>query len=508
MKAMKINLSLAVLLTFFVAGPLAAQNTTWLSVEGGSILDYTPTGSVDKVFSRNAYNGTGAGVMLWQSLGSGFMLGSGLAWNPIYEGYQVTDQRPGAAGRYLATNYQVPFRMAFRFGFGHSPFFMWFRTGYLLGFMSDSISTSSGSGLISNSRGQVISYNYTTTPLEFTRNHMFEVGLTGGILLGNNWELGLNFLYMGGRTKFSQTALSYTTSSGLSGDANIINRANNLQLTAVLMVPVSNIWVNKDIRVRKKIEHSIYAGKETDQSNSIYFGGTIGSLWRVFNYSNPSITARPSSQRGIFRYANLSTGAYIGYMFSGSLGMDIGGYYQRSTLLVTANYDQDNSVTVKEQAPMFIEIPIRIRYLRNLYKQQLYFTASGGGSALLQFAGPAYLSGSTAFQYTNLAGSVADGTMNYTGNRLSMFGGLFRFSAGMEYRFRIKFPLVVTAELAYGHGFVTLDETEVSTSISEQPAISTVSYSGTGWRIDLGVKIPVKLGQKGKSKCGALPRIR
>jgi len=496
--------SLLALLSTTMVG-INAQDNTWIAPESGAKISFSYIQQGNEVFIANSFYNSGAGIMLWHQLGRGFMFGSGFALDQIYEGYNVSDKRQGAA-RYLGTNYQVPFRFAFRSQFGESPVFLWTRFGSLLCFTGDAITSSGGSGLISDNNGNVISYTYNTTPFEYNLTQKLEAGFTLGVLLGNNWELGLNMIYQGGISKLSQTDITY--SGSLNGDAIIINRGNSLLLTTTLMVPVSNIWINRDFRIRKKIENSIYSGKSTDQSNSIYFGGNIASLWRSFSTTNAALTARPVNNKGIFRYANLSAGGYVGYMLTANFGMDIGGYYQRSNLLLSATYDQENNTAIKEAAPMFLEIPLRLKYLYNLYKQQFFFTASGGASMLLQFAGTAYTSGSAAIQYPNVSGGTDNGTMNYTGNRLSMFGGLLRFSAGLEYRFRIRFPLVVTAEVAYGHGLAPIDQTVVSTSVPEVPEISMITYNGTGWRADLGIKIPVKLGQKGKSKCGSLPRIR
>ena len=51
-------------------------------------------------------------------------------------------------------------------------------------------------------------------------------------------------------------------------------------------------------------------------------------------------------------------------------------------------------------------------------------------------------------------------------------------------------------------GYLDLDQIEITNTIPDTPAVSTLTYTGSGWSVDLGVKIPFKLGG---AQCGALP---
>jgi len=498
-------LCLPLLLPLLHAG---AQNVTWLGLEGGPKWDRTRLDNADPYFNTYNVKGAAAGLSLWQGFGPNFSMGTGFYLAKLYEGFGMTDQRPGSGGQLLASSYQIPFRVEFKKPFPDFPVYLGFRFGAIAGIVNGPVSSLAGNSLLGSSSEEMLNYSYSSTPNDIQMIYYLESGLTGGLKMGNNWELVFSILQHTGLKKISRTTLSYTGTNGITGSADYTSKGTNLQLSAALLVPFSNIWLNRDIRIRSRIENSVYRGKETDQSNSIYFGGEIGSLWKSFLLSNPAITARPVNNRGIFRYANLVTGGYIGYMFTDHWGADLGGYYQKATLFAAASYDQDYSTAAIAPAPFILEFPLRIRYVENIYKQQVFLVFSAGGSLFLQFAGDNYATVSTPFSYTDISGNLQSGTMNITGNRPSMFGGSIRLAAGAEYRIPMKFPLILTTELSYSQGLTLLDQALVTTSIAEVPESSTVSYLGTGWRISTGIKIPIKLGQRGKRKCGALPRIR
>ncbi|MFZ5940243.1 MAG: hypothetical protein ACOYXB_06680 [Bacteroidota bacterium] len=496
------------LLILIVTIPLSGQHRTWLSLEGGPKWDYSQEKNADPVFLNSHYASPSAGIALWQELGRVVSIGTGAYWMPLYEGFRVRDHRPGSAGQPLLNTLQIPLRLAFRYQMEDRPFYLSFQIGYLASIALDTMNLLSGNSQFNTSEQDVVSFSYSSTATYFSLMNNLEAGLKGGFLIGNNWEVSLGMLWHLGLREFNRSGLNYTATNGLTGLASYSSRGSNFQLNAALMIPLSNIWANRDFRIRSKIENSLYRGKDTDQANTLYFGATAGSFWKTFNYTNTALTARPPSHRGIFRYASFETGAYIGYMFTGRIGADIGAYYLPSSLFFSAAYDQENSTAVKVPAPFFLEVPLRVRYLHDLYRQQLFLVFSAGGSMLLQFAGPAYATGQASFTYPDLSGGSASGSLSYTGNRTSMFGGRLILSAGAEYRIPIKFPLVVSADIVYNQGFTEIDQIQISTSLPENPSVSEISWKGSGWRADIGVKIPVKLGQKGKNKCGALPRVR
>ena len=73
----------------------------------------------------------------------------------------------------------------------------------------------------------------------------------------------------------------------------------------------------------------------------------------------------------------------------------------------------------------------------------------------------------------------------------------------MEYKLPLEFPLIATFYVNYRQGFIKADHIEVSNSLPETPVVSTISYEGSAWSVDLGVKIPFRFGAN--AQCGKLP---
>jgi hypothetical protein len=213
------------------------------------------------------------------------------------------------------------------------------------------------------------------------------------------------------------------------------------------------------------------------------------------------------SDRGVFRYSNLHTGAYIGYNFNGLLGMDIGVYYQRSSAFYALMYDHEVDFLSKVSAPMYLDIPILIRYFYDLPESSFSIVPSIGISVLTHFSGVGlYGSDEGDFEFTSLAG-LTNADVNSSGGRTGSFGYLLRTGIGIEYDIPIRFPLTATCNLNYSQGLRNIDQILITTSISENPETSVIKYDGSGWMASLGLRIPILLG-KDNRKCGAMPRIR
>jgi hypothetical protein len=166
--------------------------------------------------------------------------------------------------------------------------------------------------------------------------------------------------------------LNYSDFSGNSSSTGYNSKGNSLFTTLALNIPVSNIWQNKDYRVRKHIENSLYKGKPVSKRGQVYLGGEIGSLWRVFNSSNPAVGPRPMEGSGFLRYANLHTGIYGGFMLTNELGIDLGAYYQQSSTFYALMYDHEVDFVTKMHSPMYLEIPLRFRYFYNVYREKIH----------------------------------------------------------------------------------------------------------------------------------------
>jgi hypothetical protein len=266
-------------------------------------------------------------------------------------------------------------------------------------------------------------------------------------------------------------------------------------------MPVSNIWQNKDYRIRARIENSAYEGKPLEKRGEFYVGGEVGSLWRQFNTNNPAIGDRPMEGKGLFRYANLHTGVYVGYMLTEELGLDIGALYQRSSTFYALMYDHEVDFVTKLPAPMFLEVPLRIRYLYNVYKEKIHYAVYGGASLLAHFAGAGYNSGGGDFTLTSPeTGSQMNGTTTFLASGIRRFSPVLRIGTGLEYLLPVSFPLVATLYVNYAHGFISNDEIAITNTLPGESDGGSVIYQGTGWSVDLGVKVPFRFG--GKGRCG------
>ena len=208
-------------------------------------------------------------------------------------------------------------------------------------------------------------------------------------------------------------------------------------------------------------------------------------------------------ERGLFRYSNLHTGLYAGYMLTNELGVDIGVNYQRSSTFYALMYDHEVDFVTRMPAPLYLEIPLRFRYFYNVYKGKVHAVIYAGASLLTHFSSGIYNEGGDNFPYNSPAsqGEVSAST-SYAASRAKSIVPVLRLGTGVEYKLPMEFPLIATLYVNYMQGYLDMDQIEVTNSIPDLPAVSDITYTGSGWSIDLGVKIPFKFGG---SRCGALP---
>ncbi|MCK4749859.1 MAG: hypothetical protein KAT15_22540, partial [Bacteroidales bacterium] len=220
--------------------------------------------------------------------------------------------------------------------------------------------------------------------------------------------------------------------------------------------------------------------------------------------TNPAVGARPMTDRGVFRYANLHTGIYAGYMITGEIGIDIGVNYQRSSTFYSIMYDHAVNYVSSVPAPMYLEFPVRIRYFYKLYKEKIHLAVYGGVSVLTHFASGEYNQGTGDFSYYSPATSTpVNATTSYSASRTTPLLPVLRLGTGVEYKLPMGFPLIATLYINYMQGFMHADVIEVSNSLPETPPVSTIAYEGSAWSVDLGVKIPFRFGAN--AQCGKLP---
>ena len=333
---------------------------------------------------------------------------------------------------------------------------------------------------------------------------MLEVGIGLNLRFSGLWQASLNLSYLTGYTEPLSASLTYSGEGATVNTATYTTKGNTLYSTLAFSIPVSNIWQNKDYRIRSRIENSVYKGKPVDKRGQVYVGAELGALWRLFNITNPAIGARPMTERGIFKYANLHTGAYFGYMLSDELGIDLGINYQRSSTFYALMYDHEVDYVVKVAAPVFLEVPVRIRYFYNVYKEKLHYVVYGGASLLTHFSSGVYNQGGGDFTYNSPPfGTPVNATTTFTAARSARLIPILRIGTGFEYALPMKLPLIATLYVSYMHGFLSTDEIIVTNNLPATPAASSVNYNGSGWSLDLGLKFPFRFGERGK--CGNLP---
>ena len=209
------------------------------------------------------------------------------------------------------------------------------------------------------------------------------------------------------------------------------------------------------------------------------------------------------TDRGIFRYSNMHTGIYAGYMLTNELGVDIGAIYQRSSTHYALMYDHEVDFVTTMSAPLYLEIPLRFRYFYNVYKGKIHAVIYGGASLLTQFSSGIYNEGTADFTYTPppLTDPVNAST-SYSAYGDHKFAPVIRLGTGIEYKLPIEFPLIATLYVNYMQGYMDVGQIDVTNTLDETPQISRITYKGSGWSVDLGVKIPFRLGG---AHCGQLP---
>jgi hypothetical protein len=502
---------IALLATLFsmLTTQVSAQLRTWFTLETG------PQWSINKVTDPGGYfQGANVRSFIWggtvrQEIIPNLTLATGVLYMSQNDGINMIDKRPNQSSWHSSSSILIPVRAEYTFQPNESPVCITPRIGYIYNIASQPDALYSANSILSAPEGTALSYNIQQLS-DQPVSHLLEIGMGLSLRFSNSWLASLNLSYMTGLlgSPTARYALDYSDGSGNNVSTEYTSKGNSLFTTLAVNIPVSNIWQNKDYRVRKRIENSVYKGKAVSKRGEIYLGGEIGSLWRVFNSSNPALGPRPLEGRGLFQYANMHTGIYAGYMLTNELGIDLGAYYQRSSTFYALMYDHEVDFVTSMPAPMYLEIPLRFRYFYNAYKNKIHVVVYGGASLLTHFSGLNYNQGSADFTYNSpTASAPVTATTTYAASKVKNFAPVLRLGTGIEYALPMKFPLIVTLYMNYMQGYSSIGEIEVSNTlpetIPETPPVSTINYSGTGWSVDLGVKIPFSMGNRGN--CGKLP---
>ncbi|MFC2129279.1 hypothetical protein ACFLQX_00710 [Bacteroidota bacterium] len=494
---------ISLFILFTLALNSLAQLRTYLGLETGPGCDINYVQDPGNLLSKTNIPGSIAGITLKQEIIPNLSIETGASYHSYYSGINMKDRRPDNAGWKKMNAILVPVRLSYKLQPTEYPVSISPRIGYQFGYIIGDPGPTFFTSLISDPEATTLEYNLVENiPVEGSM-HLLEFGLSTEYTFENNWQVSLALSHFSGMKEVSTSDIAVNVSSGLSHTAHYSMDGTRIQTTARLSIPVSNLWENKDLRIRKSIEKSRGSGRSTIRPQRyIYFGGDVGALWRGFRTSNPAVGSRPITAKGLFRYSNLHTGIYVGILGINNLGIDLGAYYQRSSLFFSLMYDHEVDFVTKTRAPMYLDIPLRVRYYYNVYKGRVLIVPSVGISVLTHFAAGNYGAGNDSFSYLTLTGN-GNGSVDYSGTRTARIGLMLKGGLGCEYRIPIKFPLYATASLEYNYGLKEIDEIQVSTSISEAPEISTVKYIGSGWNFAVGARVPIILG-KDNRKCGAI----
>jgi hypothetical protein len=483
---------------------MQAQLKTWLNLEAGpqwSLLKVSDPGGYFQGANVRSYV---AGATLGQEVLRNFTLSTGVLYIPGNDGINMIDDRPNQSSWQASSSILIPLRAEYTIWPGGYPVSFTPRAGYIYrkDFLSDNLHTAES--ILSAPDGTVLSYQIQQFGEQNTV-HLMEIGMGINLRFSNSWQSSLNLSYMTFLSGSPSTrySLDYNNEAGEDVSTVYTTKGNTLITTLALNIPLSNIWQMKSYRVRSRIENSSFDGKPVERKGIIYVGAELGSLWRSFTGNNPAVGPRPMEDRGLFRYANFHTGIYAGYMFTEEIGVDIGAIYQRSTTHYALMYDHEVDLVTREPAPLYLEIPVRFRYFYDVYKGKVHAVIYGGASLLAQFTKAIYDEGSGDFTYTPPGGGASlSATSSYAASGLRTLAPVLRLGTGVEYRLPTEFPLIATFYVNYMQGYLDMGLVEVTNSLPENPAASTITYQGSGWSVDLGVKIPFK---RGRGPCDGLP---
>ncbi|MEA3462594.1 MAG: hypothetical protein U9R49_11985 [Bacteroidota bacterium] len=482
-----------------------AQLKTWLTVEAGpqwSMLKVSDPGGYFQAANVRSFM---SGITVGQEIISNLTISTGVLYIPRSDGINMTDERPNQGSWFASSSFLIPVRAEYTVKPGDYPVYFTPRIGYVYNRDSQSDTPYEASSILSAPDGTTLSYDIQQQT-DQAISHLLEIGLGVSLRFSNSWQSSLNLSYMTGLLGNPSTrySLDYRDGGATPSSTAYTSKGNSLITTLALNIPVSNIWQQKSYRVRKRIENSVYDGKALERRGQVYLGGEIGALWRSFSSNNPAVGPRPMEGRGLFRYSNMHAGLYAGYMLTNELGVDIGVNYQRSATHYALMYDHEVDFVTSMGAPLYLEIPLRFRYFYDVYKGKIHAVIYGGASLLTTFSSGIYNEGSESFSYTPPASSgEVSATTSYSASGIHNFAPVLRLGTGVEYKLPMDFPLIATLYLNYMQGYLDVGQIEVTNSLPENPAVSTIMYRGSGWSVDLGVKIPFRFG--GGGNCGKLP---
>lgn len=487
-----------VLVMVLSISPLHAQLKTYLSLEAGPHWSMVKIDDPGGYFEDVSAGSTIGGLTVEQEIIPNLSVVTGIYYQPYKTGINMSDKRRMQSRNSSHTALMIPLRVQYRIQPTEYPVFFSPRLAYLFSVNTLPDDGFSTTGVLSAPEGTAFSYVHNQT-MDEPGKHLLELGMSIGLRFSGLWQASFNLSYLSGALNSSTSGalLDYTDQQGSSYSARYNSKGNGLYSTLAVNVPLSNLWQNRDYRIHSRVENSSWKGKSVKRKGELYLGGEIGALWRLFYSSDPALGARPMEGRGLFRYANLHTGIYGGYMITPELGIDLGVNYQRSSTFYSLMYDHEVDFTGKSPAPMYLEIPLRFRYFYDVYEEKIFAVVYGGASLLTQFSSGGYASPGGEFSYTDPATQTASSaTASSNALRLSSLRPLLRLGTGVEYLLPSKFPMYFTAYINYMQGFMSVEELNVSSSLAGGSSTASLLYHGNGWSFDVGIKIPMSFDDR------------
>jgi hypothetical protein len=491
------------------AAQAEAQLKTWINVESGPLWSMLKVSDPGGYFQGANVRSYVAGVTFGQEILPNLSLHTGVLYAPQTDGINMDDKRPNQSGWPAFNSIFIPVRAEYTIQPTEYPVCFTPRLGYVYhSSIQPDVLYQAGS-ILSSPDGTTLSYDIQQLG-DPPVSHLLEVGMGVNMRFPNKWQVSVNLSYMTGLggSPVSRYTLEYSDWQGNASSTEYTSKGNTLLTTMALNIPVSNIWQNRDYRIRARVENSVYKGKPVTRRGQVYLGGEIGPLWRSLNSTNPAIGPRPMEERGIFQYSNLHTGLYAGYMLTGDLGFDLGAYYQRSSTFYAIMYDHRVDFVTRMPAPLYLEFPLRFRYFYNVYKNRVHMVFYGGGSLLVTFSKDSYNQGTAGFTYSSGAAPPPDlvtATTTYEASGLRNLAPALRLGTGFEYVLPTKFPLIATLYVNYMQGFLDMGQIAVTNTLPETPSVTNLTYNGSGWSAEWGIKVPFRL--EGTNRCGQLPEI-
>ena len=275
------------LLPFLEARP---QLLTFVTLEAGPQWSVVRTDDPGGYFRNAMVRSSIAGIRLEQEIMEHLTLGTGILPRPNVAGINMIDARRLQPANEDFSSLMIPVRISYRFQPTEYPVSFSPHVGYLFSINSKAETGYSHSSLLSAPDGTAFNYEQVQGA-DVPTGHLLEFGMSVGLQFAGQWQAAFNLGYITGAINNNLTAfsLAYTDQQGQDYTAHYLSRGCGLYSTLSLHKPLSLVWQNKDLRIRRRIEGSAFKGKSVDRRGEFYAGGDLGSLWRIFSSTSPAV---------------------------------------------------------------------------------------------------------------------------------------------------------------------------------------------------------------------------